>query len=115
MKKNTCKTYPALSVLLVFCFCLFNLLSVRSQTATADSICKKKYVSVDVHKTYERVIAKGYDSIEMFEYLGNYYYKINELEKSRLYFELLFKKYKTSQISPKSIENYKNILVQAKS
>lgn len=114
MKKNIKKPKTNQSVFLVF-FILLGITNSYSQTTSTDSICKKKYVSVDVHKTYERVIAKGYESIEMFEYLGDYYYKINELEKSKLYFELLFKRYKTSQISAKSIEIYKNIVGLAKS
>ena len=83
--------------------------NVQAQSVATDSIKTKKYISVDVPKTYERIIAKGYDSIELFDYLGNYYYSVNNLEKSKLYFDLLFKKYKISQISAKSIEIYKNL------
>ncbi len=115
MKKNIEKPKTNLIILLVFSFFLMGVINVSSQTITTDSICKKKYVSVDVHKTYERVIAKGYESIEMFEYLGDYYYRINELEKSKLYFELLFRKYKTSQISARTIELYNSIKELAKS
>jgi len=45
----------------------------------------------------------------MFEYLGNYYYKSKDFQKSKLYFDILFKKYKLSQISQKSIELYKTL------
>lgn len=88
---------------------LLGILSAHSQTVFYDSIQKQKYALIDVHKTYERVIEKGYDSIEMFEYLGNYYYQSKDFEKSKLYFDILFKKYKLSQISPKSIELYKSL------
>jgi len=85
------------------------ILGVHSQTVFYDSIQKQKYALIDVHKTYERVIEKGYVSIEMFEYLGNYYYQSKDFEKSKLYFDILFKKYKLSQISPKSIALYKTL------
>jgi lipoprotein NlpI len=83
--------------------------NANSQTVIYDSISKQKVALIDVHKTYERVIEKGYASIEMFEYLGNYYYKDNDFQKSKLYFDMLFKKYKLSEISKKSIEIYKTL------
>ena len=50
---------------------------------------QKKYVYVDVIKTYERVAEKGYKSIEMFQKLGNSYYSNSELDKAaRWYCEL---------------------------
>lgn len=99
------------AVFFIFSFMLLVILDANSQTQTIfyDSIKKQKYALIDVHKTYERVIEKGYDSIEMFEYLGNYYYKSKDFEKSKLYFDILFKKYKLSQISSKSIELYKTL------
>ena len=81
----------------------------NSQTVIYDSINKQKVALIDVRKTYERIIDKGYASIEMFEYLGNYYYKDKDFQKSKLYFDMLFKKYKLSQISEKSIELYKTL------
>jgi hypothetical protein len=73
-----------------------------------DSINNQKYILVDVHKTYERVIAKGYYSIDMLEYLGNYYYKDKDFIKSKFYYDILFKRYKIN-ISKKSIEQYNEI------
>jgi hypothetical protein len=93
----------------IFTFVLLGMYSAKSQTVIYDTISKKKYVRVDVHKTYERVVEKGYESVEMFEYLGNYYYACKNFEKSKLYFDILFKKYKLSQISSKSIELYKTL------
>ena len=84
-------------------------IGANSQTVFYDSINKQKYALVDVRKTYERVIDKGYASIEMFEYLGNYYYQTKDFEKSKLFFDILFKKYKLSQISQKSIALYKTL------
>lgn len=96
-------------IFFIFSFLLLGIYNVHSQTVFYDSINKQKYTTVDVHKTYERIIEKGYDSIEMFEYLGNYYYKCKDFQKSKLYFDILFKKYKLSQISQKSIETYKTL------
>jgi len=79
---------------------------VNSQTVIYDSISKQKVALIDVRKTYERIIDKGYASIEMFEYLGLYYYKDKDFQKSKLYFDMLFKRYKLSQISQKSIDLY---------
>ena len=98
------------SVFFISSFVLLAIFDANSQTQTVfyDSINKQKYALIDVRKTYERVIEKGYNSIEMFEYLGNYYYyKSKDFEKSKIYFDILFKKYKLSQISSKSIELYK--------
>jgi len=93
----------------MFSFILLGIINAHSQTVYYDSIHKKKYALIDVHKTYERVIDKGYDSIEMFEYLGNYYYESKDFQKSKLYFDMLFKKYKMDQISSKSIAQYKTL------
>ncbi|NDP26737.1 MAG: hypothetical protein GZ087_04825 [Flavobacterium sp.] len=90
-------------------FILSATFKIHSQTVVYDSISKQKVALIDVRKTYERVINKGYASIEMFEYLGNYYYKDKDFQKSKLYFDMLFKKYKVSQISQNSIELYKTL------
>lgn len=93
----------------IFLFILVGIFNASSQTVFYDSISKQKYALVDVSKTYERVIEKGYDSIQMLEYLGNYYYRDKDFQKSKLYFDMLFKKYKLSDISSKSIERYKTL------
>jgi hypothetical protein len=94
-------------LVLIITFFLFVITNVNAQTVAYDSIKKQKYAKVDIHKTYERIIAKGYESIELFEYLATYYYDCNECEKSKMYFDLLFKKYNLSKISAKSIALYK--------
>lgn len=93
----------------IFTFLLLGITSAKSQTIFYDTISKKKYALIEVHKTYERVIEKGYNSVEMYEYLGNYYYTSQDFKKSKLYFDLLFKKYKLSQISTKSKELYSTL------
>lgn len=102
LKKN-------LLVFFIFSFISLVTFKANSQTVIYDSISKQKVALIDVHKTYERVIDKGYASIEMYEYLGNYYYKDKDFQKSKLYFDMLFKKYKLSQISEKSIQLYKTL------
>jgi lipoprotein NlpI len=109
MEKSETKLRKNLSGFFIFSFIVLGIYNANSQTVFYDSISKQKYALIDVHKTYERVIDKGYDSIEMFEYLGNYYYQSKDFEKSKLYFDILFKKYKLSQISPKSIALYKTL------
>jgi len=96
-------------VFITFSCLLFVTLKANSQSITYDSISKQKVALIDVRKTYERVIDKGYASAEMFEYLGTYYYKDKDFQKSKLYFDMLFKKYKLSQISQKSIELYETL------
>lgn len=110
MKNNTKTTVVNLSGFLILAFFLLAISNANSQTVFYDSINKKKYAKIDVHQTYERVIQKGYDSIEMLEYLGNYYYKDKDFQKSKLYFDMLFKKYKIAQISSKSIDLYNKLL-----
>jgi len=90
-------------------FLFLGLSNAYSQKVHYDSIQKQKYVLIDVHKTYERITSKGYESVEMYEYLGNYYFDCKNFKKSELYFDKLFQKYSLSQISPKSIERYKTI------
>ena len=90
-------------------FMFSSIINAYSQTVQYDSINKQKFVLIDVQKTYERIANKGYESLEIYEFLGNYYYENNNLKKSKLYFDKLFGKYSISQISQKSIERYKSI------
>ncbi len=97
-----------LAVFFIFSFVVLGTCNANSQTIIYDSFSKQKVVLRDVRKTYERVIEKGYESVEMFEYLGNYYMD-KDYQKSKLFFEMLFKKYKLSEISQKSIELYSTL------
>lgn len=109
MSKTLTPLKISLPVLFSIIFIFLTSLNAKSQTVKYDTVKKQKYVLVDVEKTYERIIDKGYESIEMFESLGNYYYEHNNLRKSKLYFDKLFGKYSISQISSKSIERYQII------
>lgn len=50
----------------------------------------EKYAYVDVTKTYEKVAAKGYKSIDLFQKLGNSSYAICNLEKAAKWYGELF-------------------------
>jgi hypothetical protein len=50
----------------------------------------EKYAYVDVTKTYEKVAAKGYKSIDLFQKLGNSFYAICNLDKAAIWYAELF-------------------------
>nr|WP_315203393.1 hypothetical protein [uncultured Flavobacterium sp.] len=106
MRKTLTFLNTNLVMLFSFAFIFLVSLNAKSQTVKYDSVKKQKYILVDVPKTYERIVNKGYESVEIFECLGNYYYENNNLKKSKLYFDKLFGKYNLSQISLKSRERY---------
>jgi tetratricopeptide (TPR) repeat protein len=49
-----------------------------------------KYAYIDVIKTYERVAAKGYKSVDLFQKLGNLSYSNCKLEKAAAWYGELF-------------------------
>ena len=49
-----------------------------------------KYAYVDVIKTYERIAAKGYKSVDLFQKLGNSSYSNYKLEKAATWYGALF-------------------------
>ena len=106
MKKNVNPLNYNLRLFFGFAFLFSAIQNTYSQTVQVDSVNKQKFVLVDVQKTYERIANQGYESIEIYEFLGNYYYENNNPKKSKLYFDKLFGKYDLSQISPKSKERY---------
>src|SRR6476469_8559080 len=101
MKKSTLQpSRIGLPLLFVLSFMFLPaVVKAQSQNVYYDSVKKQKFLIVEVHKTYEKVLSKGYESVEMLEYLGNFYYKCQDFTKSKIYFDRLFKKYKVSQIS----------------
>lgn len=106
MTKNVSPLRNNLCLFFCFAFLFLAIINSYSQTVKYDSINKQKFVLVDVQKTYERIENQGYESIEIYEYLGNYYFENNNPRKSKLYFDKLFGKYNISQISSKSKERY---------
>jgi hypothetical protein len=109
MKKNANHSKIYFVLMFSFTFILLAITNANSQTVHYDSINKQKFVLVDVRKTYERIAAKGYESVEIYESLGNYYYENKNFLKSKLYFDKLFGKYNLSQISTQSKERYQLI------
>ena len=106
MKKTAKSSKYNLPLFLSFASILLATITANSQTVRYDSVSKQKYVLVDVQKTYERIADKGYESVEIYESLGNYYFENKNYQKSKLYFDKLFGKYSLSQISSKSKERY---------
>lgn len=63
-----------------------------------------KYAYVDVVKTYERIVAKGYKSIVMFKIIGDSYYANFELDKAAKWYCELFAM--TTDLEPKYYQQY---------
>jgi hypothetical protein len=63
-----------------------------------------KYAYVDVIKTYERVAAKGYKSVDLFQKLGNSSYSNFKLEKAAVWYGELFAI--TSDLEPEYYYHY---------
>lgn len=74
-------------LLLLTIFCL--QVSAQNENYITDPT-NKKYVNVDVIKTYEKVAAKGYKSIDLFQKLGNSSYAVCNLDKAATWYGELF-------------------------
>ncbi|QOG01886.1 flagellar motor protein MotB [Flavobacterium sp. MDT1-60] len=74
-------------LLLLTLFCLE--LSAQNENYVTKRI-GEKYAYVDVTKTYEKVAAKGYKSIDLFQKLGNSSYAICNLDKAAKWYGELF-------------------------
>ena len=75
----------------------------KSKIAAAD----KKYNSyayIDAIQTYERLAEKGYQSVEMFEKLGNAYYFNSDFEKAAQSYEKLYQL--QSELAPEYFYRY---------
>lgn len=80
------KKKPAiLFLLIVFCF----KLSAQNENYVTNRP-GEKYAYVDVTRTYEKVAAKGYKSIDLFQKLGNSSYAICNLDKAAKWYGELF-------------------------
>ena len=65
---------------------------------------KTKYLEIDVIKTYERIVLKGYKSVDLFEKIGNSYYDNLEMEKAANWYRQLFEI--TSELESKYYYQY---------
>lgn len=80
-----------LNLLYVILFGFFSTLSYSQKEREANADKKyDKYNYVDAIKTYERIAAKGYKSVDLFQKLGNSYYFNSELAKANKYYTELF-------------------------
>ena len=93
---------------LLLCLAIISFLSnsgfaQKAKIAAAD----KKYNSyayIDAIKTYERLASKGYQSVEMFEKLGNAYYFNSDFEKAAQSYEKLYQL--QSELAPEYYYRY---------
>lgn len=81
-----------------------------AQKTTEKSADKKydQYAYINAIKTYERIAAKGYKSVEMFQKLGNSYYFNAELEKAEKWYNELFSM--TQDVDPEYYYRYSQTL-----
>ena len=84
--------------------------NVLGQINTEKSADKKydQYAYINAIKTYERIAAKGYKSVEMFQKLGNSYYFNAELEKAAKWYDELFSM--TQDVDPEYYYRYAQTL-----
>ncbi|MET3026807.1 flagellar motor protein MotB [Flavobacterium sp. UW10123] len=80
------KQLAILVLLIVFSF----RAAAQSETFYKTDKVSDRYAYVDVIKTYERVAAKGYKSVDLFQKLGNSSYSNCELEKAAEWYTKLF-------------------------
>ena len=93
---------------LLLCLAITSFLSnsgiaQKAKIAAAD----KKYNSyayIDAIQTYERLAEKGYQSVEMFEKLGNAYYFNSDFEKAAQFYEKLYQL--QSELAPEYFYRY---------
>ena len=92
-------------VLIVFCSTV-----TFSQKGRVTNVDKKydNYNYVDAIKTYERIAAKGYKSVDLFQKLGNSYYFTGELIKANKYYTELFNL--TQDVEPEYFYRYSQCL-----
>lgn len=93
---------------LLLCLAITSFLSNSgfAQKAKIASADKKynSYAYIDAIQTYERLAAKGYQSAEMFEKLGNAYYFNSDFEKAAQSYEKLYQL--QSELAPEYYYRY---------
>ncbi len=93
---------------LLLCLAIASFLSNSSfaQKAKIASADKKynSYAYIDAIQTYERLANKGYQSVEMFEKLGNAYYFNSDFEKAAQSYEKLYQL--QSELTPEYYYRY---------
>lgn len=80
------KKLAVLVLLTIFSFAV----SAQGEKNYVTNKISTKYAYVDPIKTYERVAAKGYKSVELFQKLGNSSYSNFKLDKAAAWYGELF-------------------------
>ncbi|TDP01525.1 flagellar motor protein MotB [Flavobacterium sp. 245] len=80
------KKLIVLVLLIVFSF---SAVAQNENVYITDKI-SDKYAYVDVIKTYEKIAAKGYKSVDLFQKLGDSSYQHDKLEKAADWYDQLF-------------------------
>ena len=75
---------------ILFLLTVFSFRAAAQNENYSTSRIGEKYAYVDVTKTYERVVAKGYKSVDLFQKLGNYSYSICNMDKAAKWYGELF-------------------------
>ncbi|WP_316635554.1 flagellar motor protein MotB [uncultured Flavobacterium sp.] len=76
---------------LLVLFTVFSIrVSAQNEKVFITDKVSPKYAYVDVIKTYERIVAKGYKSVDLFQKLGNSSYSNHKLEKAAAWYGELF-------------------------
>jgi tetratricopeptide (TPR) repeat protein len=86
-----------LAILLLLTVFSLRVSAQSEKDYVTDKVCDK-YAYVDVIKTYERVAAKGYKSVDLFQKLGNSSYSNYKLDKAAAWYGELFAM--TSDLDP---------------
>jgi tetratricopeptide (TPR) repeat protein len=75
--------------IIIVSFCSFNSFAQKTKIPKAE---KKHNNSVDINtiNTYERVVEKGYKSVDMFKKVANSYYFNAEMDKAAKWYGELF-------------------------
>ncbi|MDR7370831.1 flagellar motor protein MotB [Flavobacterium aquidurense] len=75
---------------ILFLLTVFSIRAVGQNENYSTSRISEKYAYVDVTKTYEKVVAKGYRSVDLFQKLGNSSYDICNFDKAAKWYGELF-------------------------
>ncbi|HEY6142447.1 MAG TPA: hypothetical protein VIV55_03330 [Flavobacterium sp.] len=75
-----------------------------TQKTSDNSKITKKYVYIHLIKTYEKIAAKGYKSIEIFQKLGDTYFFDEQYSKAAKWYRELFEM--TTNLEPEYYDHY---------
>lgn len=82
----------------------------KGENTKTDNNTEKKYVYVNVIKTYEAVANKGYKSVKMFKEIGDSYYFKKDFNKAEIWYDKLFSM--KPELEPKYYYRYADTLIK---